>query len=117
MDHNLEKSVTLYKDYKLTEELDSGRTTIQRTKDSEIDYYDEILMEETYMDYIPGKNLADETTKGKNIPDEYIEDTSYMRTSGPQRKEILWKQYLVFPMIYLKKQVFLSLKQLEKNNE
>jgi hypothetical protein len=36
-----------------------------------------MLMEETYMDYIPGKSLADETTKGKNIPDEYIEDTSY----------------------------------------
>ena len=83
------ENVTLYKDYKLTEQLDSGRTTIQRTKDSEIDYYDEILMEETYMDYIPGKNLADETTRGKNIPDEYIEDTSYMRTSGPQKGDIM----------------------------
>jgi len=83
------EKVTSYKDYQLTEELDSGRTTIQRTKDSEIDYYDEILMEETYMDYIPGKNLADETTKGKNIPDEYTEDTSYMRTSGPQKGDIM----------------------------
>jgi hypothetical protein len=83
------ENVTLYKDYKLTEQLDSGRTTIQRFKDSEVDYYDEMLMEETYMDYIPGKSLADETTKGKNIPDEYIEDTSYMRTSGPQKGDIM----------------------------
>jgi len=33
--------------------------------------------------------LADETTKGKNIPDDYVEDTSYMRTSGPQKGDIL----------------------------
>ena len=37
----------------------------------------------------PGKNLADETTKGKNIPDEYTEDTSYLRTSGPQKGDIV----------------------------
>ena len=45
----------------------------------------------------------DETTKGKNIPDEYTEDTSYLRTSGPQKGDILETQYLVFRMIYLKK--------------
>ena len=81
--------VTSYKDYQLTEELDSGRTTIQRFKDSEVDYYDEILMEETYMSHTPGKNLADETTGGKNLPDEYTEDTSYLRTSGPQKGDIV----------------------------
>ena len=74
------EKVTSYKDYTLSEELDSGRTTIQRSKQSEVDYYDEMLMEDVYMSHTPGKNLADETTKGKNLPDEYTEDTSYMRT-------------------------------------
>ena len=83
------EKVTSYKDYTLSEELDSGRTTIKRFKQSEVDYYDEMLMEETYMSHTPGKNLADETTKGKNLPDEYIEDTSYMRTSSPQKGDIL----------------------------
>ena len=81
--------VTSYKDYQLTEELDSGRITIQRFKQSEIDYYDEMLMEETYMSHTPGKNLADETTQGKNLPDEYTEDTSYIRTNGPQKGDIV----------------------------
>jgi len=83
------EKVTSYKDYTLSEELDSGRTTIQRSKQSEVDYYDEMLMEDVYMSHTPGKGLADETTKGKNIPDEYVEDTSYMRTSGPQKGDIL----------------------------
>ena len=83
------EKVTAYKDYQLTEQLDTGQTTIQRFKQSEIDYYDEMLMEETYMSHTPGKNLADETTKGKNIPDEYTEDTSYMRASGSQEGDIM----------------------------
>jgi len=83
------EKVTSYKDYTLSEELDSGRTTIQRFKQSEVDYYDEMLMEDVYMSHTPGKGLADETTKGKNIPDDYVEDTSYMRTSGPQKGDIL----------------------------
>jgi len=83
------EKVTSYKDYTLSEELDSGRTTIQRSKQSEVDYYDEMLMEDVYMSHTPGKGMADETTKGKNIPDEYVEDTSYMRTSGPQKGDIL----------------------------
>jgi hypothetical protein len=81
--------VTKYKDFELTEDITTGRTTIQRYRQSEVDYYDDMLMEETYMDYIPGKNLADETTKGKNIPDEYTEDTSFMRTSGPEKGDII----------------------------
>jgi len=83
------EKVTSYKDYTLSEELDSGRTTIQRFKQSEVDYYDEMLMEDVYMSHTPGKGLADETTKGRYIPDEYVEDTSYMRTSGPQKGDIL----------------------------
>ena len=81
--------VTNYKDYTLTEDITTGEKTIQRFKDSEIDYYDEILMEETYMSYRPGKSQMDETTKGKTLPDEYTEDTSYLRTSGPQKGDIL----------------------------
>jgi len=49
-------------------------------------YYDEVLAEETYMNYKPGKGQADEAT-GK-IADEYTEDTSYIRTSGPQKGDI-----------------------------
>ena len=81
--------VTNYKDYTLTEDVTTGEKTIQRFKDSEVDYYDEILMEETYMSYRPGKGQMDETTKGKTPPDEYTEDTSYLRTSGPQKGDIL----------------------------
>ena len=83
------EKVTSYKDYTLSEELDSGRTTIQRSKQSEVDYYDEMLMEDVYMSHTPGKGMADETTKGKYIPDEYVEDTSYLRTSGPQKGDVL----------------------------
>jgi len=82
------EKVTSYKDYQLTEEFDSGRTTIQRFKQSEIDYYDEMLMEETYMSHTPGKGQADETMKGKTPPDDYTEDTSYIRSSGPQKGDI-----------------------------
>ena len=80
--------VTDFKDYRLTEDVGTGRQTIQKTKlDSNEQYYDETLAEQTYMDYIPGKSQADETT-GK-VVDEYIEDTSYLRTSGPQKGEVL----------------------------
>jgi hypothetical protein len=79
--------VTEFKDYRLTEDLATGRQTIQKTKlDSNEQYYDETLAEQTYMDYIPGKGQADEAT-GK-VADEYIEDTSYLRTSGPQKGEV-----------------------------
>ena len=40
------------------------------------------------MNYKPGKGQADEGTKGTPA-DEYTEDTSYLRTSGPQKGEIL----------------------------
>jgi len=83
------EKVTAYKDYTLSEEINSGRTTIQRSKQSEIDYYDEMLMEDVYMSHTPGKSQMDETTKGKIPLDEYVEDTSYMRTSGPQKGDIV----------------------------
>jgi len=79
--------VTEYEDYRLTEDVTTGETTIQRVKlDSDFNYYDENLAEETYMNYKPGIGQADETT-GK-VADEYVEDTSYIRTSGPQKGEI-----------------------------
>jgi hypothetical protein len=83
------QQVTRYKDFELTEDMATGEQTIQRMKIDEGNpqYYDETLAEETYMNYKPGKSQADEGTKG--IPaDEYVEDTSYIRTSGPQKGEI-----------------------------
>ena len=80
--------VTRYKDFELTEDVATGEKTIQRIKtDTDVQYYDETLAEDVYMNYKPGKGQADETTKG--IPaDEYVEDTSYLRTSGPQKGDI-----------------------------
>jgi hypothetical protein len=82
--------VTRYKDYELTEDVATGEKTIQRVKMSNDSpqYYDETLAEETYMNYKPGKSQMDKTTKGKTPPDEYTEDTSYLRTSGPSKGEI-----------------------------
>jgi hypothetical protein len=84
------EKVTKYKDYELTEDLTTGEQTIQKVKlsDDAPQYYDETLAEETYMNYKPGKGQADETTGGK-VADEYTEDTSYLRTSGPQKGEIV----------------------------
>jgi hypothetical protein len=79
--------VTEYKDYRLTEDLATGEKTIQRIKlDSDFDFYDETLAEDVYMNYKPGKGQTDEAT-GK-VADEYTEDTSYLRTSGPQKGEV-----------------------------
>ena len=79
--------VTEYKDYRLTEDVATGEKTIQRVKlDSDFDYYDENLAEETYMNYRPGKGQSDEATGP--VADEYVEDTSYIRTSGPSKGEI-----------------------------
>lgn len=79
--------VTEYKDYRLTEDVATGEKTIQRVKlDSDFDYYDETLAEETYMNYRPGKGQSDEATGP--VADEYVEDTSYIRTSGPSKGEI-----------------------------
>ena len=79
--------VTEYKEYRLTEDVATGEKTIQRVKlDSDFDYYDENLAEETYMNYKPGKGQSDEATG--RVADEYVEDTSYIRTSGPSKGDI-----------------------------
>ena len=81
--------VKKYKDFELTEDVATGEKTIQRIKtDTDAMYYDETLAEDVYMNYKPGKSQMDETTKGKTPPDEYIEDTGYLRTSGPNKGEL-----------------------------
>jgi hypothetical protein len=81
--------VKKYKDFQLTEDVATGEKTIQRIKtDTDAMYYDETLAEDVYMNYKPGKSQMDETTKGKTPPDEYIEDTGYLRTSGPNKGEL-----------------------------
>ena len=82
------------KDYTLTEDVVTGEQTIQRTQMDDAlkydasEYYGRPLQEEVYMSYRPGKGLADETTKGKNIPDEYTEDTALIRNDKPARGEV-----------------------------
>ena len=78
--------VKQYKDFELTEDVATGEQTIQRKKPSDFEYYDEQLYEDVYMNYKPGKGQADEATP--RVADEYTEDTSYIRTSGPQKGEI-----------------------------
>ena len=80
--------VKKYKDFEMTEDVSTGEITIQRQKPSDFEYYDEMLNEDVYMSYKPGKSQMDETTKGKTPLDEYTEDTSYIRTSGPQKGDI-----------------------------
>ena len=76
------EKVTAYKDYELTENLTTGEKTIQRIKidNDNPTRYDEVLAEETYMNYKPGKGQTDEAT-GK-VADEYTEDTSYIGKKG-----------------------------------
>ena len=86
------EKITTYKDYTLTEDVTTGEQTIQRMKVTDPDsasYYGQPLTEETYMSYKPGKGLADETTKGKTIPDEYEEGTAHIRSDGPNSGEIV----------------------------
>ena len=80
--------VKKYKDFEMTEDVSTGEITIQRQKPSDFEYYDEMLNEDVYMSYKPGKSQMDETTKGKTPLDEYTEDTSYIRTSGLQKGDI-----------------------------
>jgi len=79
--------VKQYKDFELTEDIATGEQTIQRIKtDTDFNYYDETLAEDVYMNYKPGKGQADEATP--KVADEYVEDTSYIRTSGPQKGDV-----------------------------
>jgi hypothetical protein len=83
-----------YKDYELTEDINTGEKTIQRYKtldDSEgaADYYGQPLTEETYMSYKPGKGQMDETMKGKTPPNEYEEGTAYLRNDREYVGEVV----------------------------
>ena len=80
------QQITRYKDFELTEDLGTGEKTIQRIKtDTDFQYYDETLAREDYMNYKPGAGQSDEAGR---VADEYIEDTGYLRTSGPDKGEL-----------------------------
>ena len=80
--------VTEYKDYKLTEDLDTGELTIQKTSiDGDFDT-PVPTAGEVYMQYKPGKGQVDEAT-GAKVADEYVEDTSYVGTSRDDKGEIV----------------------------
>jgi hypothetical protein len=86
------KKYIKYKDYELTEDINTGEKTIQRMKaldDDSASYYGNPLVEETYMSYRPGKGQMDETMKGKTPPDEYEEGTAYLRTDREYAGEIV----------------------------
>ena len=79
-----------YKDYELTEDINTGEKTIQRMKpldDDSASYYGNPLVEETHMSYKPGKGQADEMTGP--IPDEYEEGTAYLRTDREYAGEVV----------------------------
>ena len=83
------QKITKYKDYELTEDITTGEKTIQKFKLSELDEGPSNMVEETYMNYKPGKGQMDETTKGKTPPDEYTEDTSLIRSDKPAEGEVM----------------------------
>ena len=75
--------VTEYKDYKLTEDLDTGEIQISKTKLGYDERFDEGIISEEYMSFKPGQ--ADETTRGKKVVDEYEENTVYVDKDGKIR--------------------------------
>jgi len=81
--------VTKYKDYELTEDITTGEKTIKRniSADPDVDGPPNMI-EETYMNYKPGKGQMDQTTKGKTPPDEYTEDTTFIRNDRENTGEI-----------------------------
>ncbi len=86
------KKYIKYKDYELTEDINTGEKTIQRMKpldDDSASYYGNPLVEETYMSYRPGKGQMDETMKGKTPPDDYEEGTAYLRTDREYAGEVV----------------------------
>jgi hypothetical protein len=83
------ETVTRYKDFELTEQLDTGQTTVQRFKQSEADFYDEPLMEEVYMSHRPGEMTEGAGGKFIKTADEYTEDTSFLRTSRGNRGDVM----------------------------
>ena len=93
------QKVTKYKDYELTEDVETGRQTIQRMKvldDADAaDYYGQPLTEETYMSYKPGKGQMDETMKGKTPPDEYEEGTALLRSDREYAGEVVDESFKI----------------------
>ena len=97
------EKVTTYKEYTLTEDVTTGEQTIERMKVTDPDsasYYGQPLTEETYMNYRPGKGLADETTKGKTPIDEYEEGTAYIRSDRMNAGEVVEESAGVSDEIY-----------------
>jgi len=83
------EKITRYKDFELTENITTGEKTIKRNinADPNVDGPPN-MTEETYMNYKPGKGQMDETTKSKTPPDEYTEDTSYIRNDRKNAGEL-----------------------------
>jgi len=74
----------LYKDYSMDIDLDTGKIDIKKTREAMIPGGDEAgIAEEVYMIYKPG--MADETTKGKKVVDEYEEFTARPDMEGKMK--------------------------------
>ena len=74
----------LYKDYSMDIDLDTGKIDIKKTKEAMIPGGDEAgIAEEVYMTYKPG--VADETTKGRKVVDEYEEFTARPDIDGKMK--------------------------------
>ena len=73
-----------YKDYQMDIDLDTGKIDIKKTKEAMIPGGDEAgISEEVYMTYKPG--VADETTKGGKVVDEYEEFTARPDIDGKMK--------------------------------
>jgi hypothetical protein len=74
----------VYKDYEMDIDLDTGAIDIKKTKEAMIPGGDEAgVAEEVIMTYKPG--MADETTKGKRVVDEYEEFTARPDIDGKMK--------------------------------
>ena len=74
----------IYKDYEMDIDLDTGKIDIKKTKEAMIPGGDEAgVSEEVYMTYKPG--IADETTKGRKVVDEYEEFTARPDIDGKMK--------------------------------
>ena len=73
-----------YKDYEMDIDYDTGAIEIKKTREAMIPGSDEAgISEEVYMTYKPG--MADETTKGKKVADEYEEFTARPDMDGKMK--------------------------------
>ena len=82
------QTVKQFDDYVLTEDMATGEKTIQRTKvdlENAPQYYDEPLAEDVYMNYKPSEMLEE----GVKTKPEYVEETGYLRTQGPQQGDLI----------------------------